>query len=331
MVLNEAIALYLDWRRAQHLSPTTIRHSRRALANFAGFCQKIGLNDPRTAKLETLLQFYQWVRQRRTTTGKAWSKSYQAKHMWTAKDFFHFLYQQEHLLSDITLNLPQIHKGKPLPRGIMDKEQVTRLLRQPNLSQPAGFRDRTLFEVLYSCGLRGGELCRLTPYDIDLQQRIIRIVQSKGRKDRHVPIGKVAKQYLAAYLKTVRPLLLKEKKSADASASLFLLHPASLRTVFCRHRDTAGLSDTFTVHSLRHTCATEMLRGGASIRHVQELLGHSCITTTQIYTRIVITDLQKAHEKSAPSERRKTDSFIPFNRATAAWRQEKPKRRRKNK
>ena len=196
-----------------------------------------------------------------------------------------------------------------------------------SLSKPNGFRDRTVFEVLYSCGLRGGELCKLTPYDIDLQERIIRVVQGKGRKDRHVPVGKMAKQFLAEYMKTVRPLLLKKKKTFDGS--LFLLSTIGLRKMFCRHRDKAGLSDVFTVHSLRHTCATEMLRGGASIRHVQELLGHTSIITTQVYTRVIISDLQKAHQKAAPSERRTKDAFIPFNRDTASWRQDKPKRKRR--
>jgi len=84
----------------------------------------------------------------------------------------------------------------------------------------------------------------------------------------------------------------------------------------------------YTVHSLRHSCATEMLRGGASVRHVQELLGHSSIDTTQDYTRVVIDDLQKSPNRTAPGNRRQEGAFIPFNRQTAAWRQEKKRRKR---
>ncbi len=229
-------------------------------------------------------------------------------------------------MSDITLGLPPLHKAKHLPRNLMNREQIARLLHQPNLSTAEGFRDRCIFELLYSSGLRGGELCRLTPYDLDLQGRVVRIVLGKGRKDRQVPVGKVAAQFLQEYVKQVRPVLLKKKRNPDGS--LFLISTNTLRRRFQKHRDAAHLGDIYTVHSLRHSCATEMLRGGASVRHVQELLGHSSIDTTQDYTRVVIDDLQKSHNRTAPGNRRQEAAFIPFNRQTAAWRQEKRRRRK---
>lgn len=121
-------------------------------------------------------------------------------------------------------------------------------------------------------------------------------------------------------------MLLKKKRKPDGS--LFLISTNTLRVRFQKHRDAAHLGDIYTVHSLRHSCATEMLRGGASVRHVQELLGHSSIDTTQDYTRVVIDDLQKSHNRTAPGNRRKEKAFIPFNRETAAWRQEKKRRKK---
>jgi site-specific recombinase XerD len=209
----------------------------------------------------------------------------------------------------------------------MNREQIARLLHQPNLSTAEGFRDRCIFELLYSSGLRGGELCRLTPYDLDLQGRVLRVVQGKNRKDRQVPVGKVAAQFLGEYLHQVRPVLLKRKRKTDGS--LFMMHTQTLRKRFQKHRDAARLGDIYTVHSLRHSCATEMLRGGASVRHVQELLGHSSIDTTQIYTRVVIDDLQKSHSRTAPGNRRQEAAFTPFNRKTATWRQDKKRKHRK--
>ncbi|MFH0909566.1 MAG: tyrosine-type recombinase/integrase, partial [bacterium] len=186
---------------------------------------------------------------------------------------------------------------------------------------PTGFRDRTIFEVLYSTGLRGGELCKLTLYEVNLQERMIRVVEGKGRKDRVVPVGKVATSYLAEYIKTVRPILLGEKQTpvvfVTAQGEPFKTN--NLRSQFMLHRDRAGLPDIITVHSLRHTCATEMLKGGASIRHVQELLGHASISTTQIYTHVVQTDLKKAHARTAPSERRQAVDVPTFDTAAPSW------------
>ena len=139
-----------------------------------------------------------------------------------------------------------------------------------------------------------------------------------------MPVGKVAAQFLSEYVKQVRPVLL--KKVRKPNGSLFLIHTNVPRERFQKHRDGAGLGDIYTVHSLRHSCATEMLRGGASVRHVQELLGHSSIDTTQIYTLVVIDDLQKSHSRTAPGNRRQEKAFIPFNRQTATWRQEKKRK-----
>jgi len=271
-----------------------------------------------------LLALAERVRHGKSARGK-WSKNYQLKILWTVRELFRYLHETERVLIDITLGLPPLHKAKTLPKNLMNREQIARLLHQPNLSTAEGFRDRCIFELLYSSGLRGAELCALTPYDLDLQSRVVRIVQGKGRKDRQVPVGKVAAQFLGEYLRQVRPVLLKKKK---ADSRLFLMGTDLLRQRFRKHREAAHLGDIYTVHSLRHSCATEMLRGGASVRHVQELLGHSSIDTTQDYTRVVIDDLQKTHSRTAPGNRRQESAFIPFNRKTDAWRQDKKRRKK---
>jgi len=325
MTPSEAAALYQDWRRGQHLAESTVKADGTVLKHWIRFCQSYGLEDVREADKPMLLALAERVRHGKSARGK-WSKNYQSKILWTVRSLFRFLYDTERVLSDITLGLPQLHLAKVLPRSIMNREQIARLFHQPNLSTAEGFRDRCIFELLYSSALRGGELCRLTPYDLDLSARILRVVQGKGRKDRQVPIGKVAAQFLNEYLHQVRPVLLKRARKPDGS--LFLLHTQTLRKRFQKHRDAARLGDIYTVHSLRHSCATEMLRGGASVRHVQELLGHRSINTTQIYTHVVIDDLQKSHGRTAPGSRRQESAFIPFNRKTAAWRQDKKRRKK---
>ena len=159
MTLGEAIAAYQDWRRSQHLADNTMRSTEHALKHLQRFCADNGLTDVRNATTETLLSFALWVR---TGTGPRgpWTQNHQAKLVWTAQDLFRYLHETERVLTDITLGLPPMHKGKTLPRNLMNRAQITRLLHQPDLSTPQGFRDRTIFELLYSCGLRGGEVCR---------------------------------------------------------------------------------------------------------------------------------------------------------------------------
>jgi integrase/recombinase XerD len=163
----------------------------------------------------------------------------------------------------------------------------------------------------------------------------VRIHQGKGKKDRVVPIGRVAAEYVAEYLERVRPIILGHNKSRAAALlahglgveRLFLsdhgtaLRPEVLRRILMRYRNAARLPGNVTTHSLRHACATEMLRGGASVRHVQEMLGHSHITTTQIYTRVVPSDLKRVHSHTSPSERRKAIDVPPFE--LRRWRDRK--------
>ena len=149
----------------------------------------------------------------------------------------------------------------------------------------------------------------------DLQ--VVRVVLGKGRKDRLVPIGKVALGFLSEYLALVRPILMARNRNRSADR-LFLsdrgtaLHTGLLRKYLMSHRDAARLPRSVTVHSFRHACATEMLKGGANVRHVQEMLGHTSLLTTQVYTRVVPADLQRIHKITAPSERRRVIDVPAF-------------------
>lgn len=334
MTVEEATELYVEACRLRGLSPRTILYARLILKHFADYCAG-RLDDLREATLETLMDFYRWIGKRKKPNGEPTTVRNQNRHIRVLRQVFKLLAQRNLILSDIGAELPLFHDPKSLPRGVMTKEQVLQLLRQPTLTTPNGFRDRTILEVLFSTGLRGGELCRLTLYDVDLPARLIHVIQAKGKKDRVVPVGKVAAGYLAEYLKNVRPLLM----NGQAHAFVF---PANNGTPFDTarlfylvktYRTQAHLPDNITTHSLRHTCATEMLKGGANIRHVQELLGHSSIKTTQVYTRVVITDLKKAHRRTAPSERRRVLDEVHFDsgekprwtdrRNSAAWRKRK--------
>jgi len=321
MTPQEAVQLYLDDCRNRHLSDSTIKLNAHHLNRFAHFCEIEHLDDIRNATAKTVLAFHRWIKTRKRPDGQPISIKYQHRHVRVVKLMFKLLYKRNLVMSDITAMLEPLRDPLTLPRGIMNKDQVMKLLQQPYMTTPLGFRDRTMLEVLYSTALRGGELCRLTLYDLDLQARMIRVLKGKGKKDRVVPIGKVACSYLIEYIKTVRPILAGRKNNALVflSATGGYLRTHDLGRIVKMYRDKAHLPDNITTHSLRHTCATEMLKGGASIRHVQELLGHADILTTQIYTHVVQTDLKKAHARTAPSERRKNVEVPSFDHEVPRW------------
>jgi integrase/recombinase XerD len=321
MNFKDAIALFVEDGRVRELSPRTLEHYRMFLDRFAEWSECRGVPDVRDVTLEHVLAFRRSLDGRQGPGGRKTTVTYRNRHVRCARLLFRLLFKRGLILSNLAARIPEYRDPKRLPRGIMDKDQVTKLLQAAHLTTPTGFRDRTIFEVLYSTGLRGGELCKLTLYEVNLQERMLRVVEGKGRKDRVVPVGKVACSYLAEYIRAVRPLLLREEQTpvvfVTAQGTPFKTN--NLRQQFILHRDRAGLPDLYTVHSLRHTCATEMLKGGASIRHVQELLGHASISTTQIYTHVVQTDLKKAHARTAPSERRQAVAVPVFDTAAPSW------------
>jgi integrase/recombinase XerD len=331
MTPEAAIEIFCAECKHRHLSERTVEANRGYLDRFAHWCGVNHLADLREATLETLLAFHRSMKQHKRPDGQLCSIKYQNRHIRLVKQLFKLLAARTLIMADIGRDFPPLTDPRSLPRGIMNKDQVMTLLRQPLMTTPLGFRDRTMLEVLYSTGLRGGELCRLTLYDLDLPGRTLRVLQGKGRKDRVVPIGKVAAGYLGEYLKTVRPILTgpeltcgersrTSRRAGQTAAPLVFISVRGLKLwttdlgrIVKMYREQAHLPDTITTHSLRHTCATEMLKGGASIRHVQELLGHADIQTTQIYTHVVQSDLKKAHARTAPSERRKTAEPVAFD------------------
>lgn len=320
MKFAEAIDIFVEDGRVRELSPRTLDHYRMFLERFAEWCSFHHIDDVRDVNLSHVLDFRKQLDRRKGPGGKPNSVTYRNRHVRAVRMLFRLLFKRELILSNLAVRIPEYKDPVKLPRGIMDKDQVKRLLQSAHMTTPTGFRDRTIFEVLYSTGIRGGELCELTLYNLDLPARMVRVL-GKGRKERVVPIGKVACSYLAEYIKTVRPILLGEKQGSTVfvTARGEGFKTNNLRQQFMLHRDRAGLGDIYTVHSLRHTCATEMLKGGASIRHVQELLGHADISTTQIYTHVVQSDLKKAHARTAPSERRQSVDVPTFDQDKPSW------------
>lgn len=328
----ERLAAYRKHLEARHLAATTIGQKIKMLEHFYEW---LGARDLRDLDLTDILAYRKHLAKPRKATGTPNSIGYQNTQLRNVKSHTAFLKEREALLIDPCENLPVLHSPKSLPKGVLSNAQVMKLLRICDVSDPFGFRDRAIMELLFSCGLRGRELCRLTIYDPDFEKRTLRVLQAKGRKDRVVPIGKAALEYLREYIAKVRPIILQNNQGNRANGAAVLFHSRAgtpLKTdtlwkIMRSYRKTANLPQAVTTHSFRHACATEMLKGGASTRHVQEMLGHADISTTQIYTHLAKADLKKVHGKTAPSERRK-DKAAPTFQLTN-WRPRKRKNPRK--
>lgn len=330
----EALSSYRRSLEQRHLAASSITEVLRCLGYWIRWLADRE-EDLRNVRREHLERYREFLARRRKRDGESLSLTYQNRQIRFIRHFFGFLHRRGKILIDPCAGLPALRDPKRLPRDILTDEEVRRLLQQPDLATAQGFRDRALLELMYSTGLRGREVCRLRIYDLDLEDRTLCVIRGKGRKDRVVPIGKVAVGYLREYLEKVRPLLARrcgvdgrrssiedEAMAAGHTAVFLSASGTALRTgllwrIMRRYSERLqtspgqvglrqeNLGRRITPHTLRHSCATEMLKGGASIRHVQEMLGHSRIATTQIYTRVVPMDLKKVHQRTAPSQRRR--------------------------
>ncbi len=217
------------------------------------------------------------------------------------------------MLLDPARELERPRRPQRLPRAVPSERQVRRLLLLPSEGTPLGLRDRALLELLYSTGLRNAEACALDRGDLDLDSRLVHVRCGKGGKERRVPVGKRACRALARYLDSAWQELRAKRYDQvhEAEVPLFLsrlgtrLQEQMLRWLLRRVREEAKLSTPVTPHSLRHACATHLLAGGADVRQIQVLLGHSSLRSTEIYTRVETGDLRRMLDRFHPRSRSK--------------------------
>lgn len=228
----------------------------------------------------------------------------QANYVSGLKVFFRFLAEERYLLVNPAEGMKQPKLPQLLPRRLPSERELARVLQTPDVSQPLGLRDRAILELLYSSALRNTELRDLVLSDYLRERRELAVRRGKGGKSRVVPLGEVAAAWLDRYLTEGRPWLARPE-----SRQLFLtcrgrqLLRTDLGRMVARATQAAGLPTPLTPHQFRHACATHMLRRGARIRHLQALLGHASLQSTQRYTRVEIEDLHRVHRKYHPRER----------------------------
>ncbi|MDY1018439.1 site-specific tyrosine recombinase XerD [Pseudomonas coleopterorum] len=217
-----------------------------------------------------------------------------------ARGFYRYMLREKLIGSDPTLQIDMPQLGKPLPKSLSEAD-VEALLQAPDLSEPIGQRDRAMLEVLYACGLRVTELISLTLDQVNLRQGVLRVV-GKGNKERLVPMGEEAVVWVERYLRDGRHELLGGRPS-DVVFPSQRGEQMTRQTFWHRIKhqaQVAGIAKSLSPHTLRHAFATHLLNHGADLRVVQMLLGHSDLSTTQIYTHVARARLQDLHAKHHP-------------------------------
>lgn len=216
------------------------------------------------------------------------------------RTFYRYLLRERLIDEDPTLQVELPQLGKPLPKSLSEAE-VEALLAAPDIAEPLGLRDRAMLEVLYACGLRVSELVALSLEQINLRQGVLRVL-GKGSKERLLPLGEEALIWLQRYQAEARGLLLAGRPSS-------VLFPSQRGEQMTRqtfwhriklHARHAGILKPLSPHTLRHAFATHLLNHGADLRVVQLLLGHSDLSTTQIYTHVAKARLQALHAAHHP-------------------------------
>ena len=224
-----------------------------------------------------------------------------ARKLAAIKAFYRFMTAEGYMDANPAEVVEAGTKGIKLPR-VLSEDEVVRLLNQPDITTAEGFRDRTMLEVLYATGMRVSELISLTLERVDLNMKYI-IAFGKGSKERIVPLGSVAAEFLQQYLEKVRPKLTHAGRNPNIVFLAFGGHELTRQRfwqIIRAYGRKASINKALTPHILRHSFATHLLDNGADLRSVQELLGHSDISTTQIYTHLTNKRLRDIYAKAHP-------------------------------
>jgi integrase/recombinase XerD len=285
-------------------APKTVTSYRAVLRQYVAWLDARALTLP-TVTSADLAAYQRDLVALRKADGQPYSADHQMQHVTVLKHLYGFLVRRGIVLTNPTGLLVYPRVDHRLPRAILNQADVRHVLDAATDRSPLGLRDRAILETLYATGIRAGELVRLTLRDVDTEDRVLRIVLGKGRKDRTVPLTRAAARAIEAYLVQGRPRI----RGARTSPSLFLalrggrLYGSALCDLIAEAARRASLDRHATAHTFRHSAATHLLKGGADIRHIQQLLGHTSLATTERYTRVEISDLKEVLRRAHPRGR----------------------------
>jgi integrase/recombinase XerD len=289
----------------RNYAPGTIRGNLFYLNRFLSFLKERGIREISGVTKDVIQAYQTDLYERINRRGEPNSVASQNNAMKAVKSFFRFLAKEGYLIGDPGRDVSYARAPKRLPRSILTQTEAKKVLHAPDVKTVLGYRDRTLLEVLYSTGIRKEEAINLEVRDVDCHDGFLRVNQGKGGKDRVVPVGRIACRYLENYVLAVRPCLIRDPRNDHLFLSLKgnKLSKNMLWEIVKKHAERANIKKVVSPHTFRHTCATLMLRNRANIRHIQEMLGHASLDSTQVYTAVSITDLKEVHGKCHPREK----------------------------
>jgi integrase/recombinase XerD len=305
--LHAAMRRYLEHRAVLGGTAQALSNMERQIRGFIAWADERGVTHPGQVSRAVLERYQRFLYHYRKKDGEPLSVASRRAMVTPLKSWFKWLTRSGEIPANPAADLELPREIKRLPRAVLSIEEAERVLSGPDLGTPIGLRDRALMELLYSTGMRRMEAAQLRIDEVDQQRRVVLIRLGKGQKDRMVPLGERAQYWVQQYLDHARPLL---AWNAD-EAALFLGNegrPLSLMwlsRVVALYVERAGIAKRGGCHLLRHTMATLMLEGGADIRFIQAMLGHTKLETTQIYTQVAIRHLQQVHAMTHPGARRR--------------------------
>jgi integrase/recombinase XerD len=321
--VNREVDAYLAELEARRLSHSRRQHSGRTLERLLVYLREAhSITDWRAVNETHLRDFAVYAATRhRSPRGKRITAGTLRQWLSIIRTFFMWMNRNGHLLHNPAERLTFPRREQPLPH-VLNESEIARLIETPDPTTVIGLRDRALMETLYATGIRHREAYKLDLYDVDTPAHLLTVRLGKGQRDRLVPLTETAAHWLTRYVTVARPELaagklwgkgkrrLKSKRLQSSGPTWIASTPALWLAVTGRRLSYVMIADRIrdyalqaevraSVHTFRHCCATHLLRGGASLRHVQQLLGHRALDTTEIYTHIELEDLQRAVEAAA--------------------------------
>jgi site-specific recombinase XerD len=300
VTVEEAIERLVELERSRERSADYVRRYKQAVRSLQGF---LGGKDLRGVTEEDVVAFLHHLEE------SGYCKTTVNNLFFQLRRVYRHLVQEGLVLNDPTLFLERRNVPSRM-RDWLSEEEAKLLLEQPPAATVLGLRDRAILEVLYATGVRMGELRALELDDLDLGEGLVTVKASKNGCFRRVPLGKVAGEWVARYLKEARPRLAARRDLGEMPpVAVFLnqtghrMAKSAIEGVVHHWAGKTGIAKAVTPHVLRHSFAIHLLKNGVSTRHIQEMLGHKHLSSTQIYTRVLPQDLKRVHRRCHPSER----------------------------
>ena len=309
MLFEQYVFDYLISLVAKGFAQETIRWRKSPLAIFGRYLAGRRVTEP-TQVSRSLMNKYLFTLKggALSSRGKALSDGTYRDHLIALNDFFRWLIAREKLLVNPMVDAAQA-EGEPSLRLVhaVTAEEMLRIIQSSTPTTALGLRDRAILELLYSTGIRRRELVNLNVGDFRVESHELLVVNGKGGKDRVVPVGQWACYFSEAYVKNVRPWQVND----PAEKALFVLHtngrrlsPWAVGDIVERATARSGVGSRVSPHTFRHSMATHMLRNHADLRHIQAILGHTSLRSTQVYTHVDIEDLKEVVRRSHPHGKR---------------------------